>query len=307
MQTMPVETLDPNCRHAVAITRSMAVDYLRIDSICIVQRSKEWEEQSGEMGLIYANAKCVVSATASRNSNGGCYQRKDVFQEDCVLRKVNGCSLITQSPENSYPKLAQLFSDNVEHAPLTRRAWTFQERFLAGCVLHFCAGMILFECSMLMASQHHGTKEYTFKTDIRWDGTMHNVPEPIKKSSTDYKRLRKLKRGKKRITKPLSTWFTSRTTWRPVETEEHKVYRQKESARHHKILSMSQESAQLGMRGAFRFLTSFNGKQDTEQAEFHLRWYEMVEHYSVRGVSRIMKTRLSPLQGLPISFKRTHI
>ncbi|KAH7153940.1 heterokaryon incompatibility protein-domain-containing protein [Fusarium sp. MPI-SDFR-AT-0072] len=85
MKTIMIETLDPNFRDAVDRTYKMGIKYLWIDSLCIKQRTKEWEEESGDMGLDYARAKVLISATAPENSQGGCYKRRDLFPYDCIL------------------------------------------------------------------------------------------------------------------------------------------------------------------------------------------------------------------------------
>ncbi|KIM94483.1 hypothetical protein OIDMADRAFT_82724, partial [Oidiodendron maius Zn] len=74
-----LKSLTKTFQHAVQITRALKVRYLWIDSLCIVQDDDgEWESQSANMGLVYANAKCVISASASRDSNGGCFMPKDL-------------------------------------------------------------------------------------------------------------------------------------------------------------------------------------------------------------------------------------
>ncbi|KAH7153939.1 hypothetical protein DER46DRAFT_612197 [Fusarium sp. MPI-SDFR-AT-0072] len=49
--------------------------------------------------------------------------------------------------------------------------------------------------------------------------------------------------------------------------------------------SIRTNAARLSMRGAFSFLRSFSGHDMKEQAEFHLRWFEMVTSYSVRNLT----------------------
>ncbi|KAF5971787.1 tol [Fusarium coicis] len=87
-----------------------------------MQRTKEWEEESGDMGLVYAKAKVVISATASKNSEGGCYKRKDLFPYDCVLcLMMFECNTLTTSEchlEEEYPLNTQFSQYGTLNAPM---------------------------------------------------------------------------------------------------------------------------------------------------------------------------------------------
>jgi hypothetical protein len=124
MKILNVTVLPSNFQDAVSVTQRLGLRYLWIDSLCIVQdNDQEWEIESTNMGLIYANAKCVISATASTNSTGGCFRSRDLFRNDCVLRQNGTQQLVDRSQEQ--PNLLNLFKEKIEGAPLTRRGWTF--------------------------------------------------------------------------------------------------------------------------------------------------------------------------------------
>lgn len=133
----------------------------------------EWEQQSSDMGLVYANAKCVISGTASEDSTGGCFKPREFFRDDCTLLKHGPKQLIVVA-EHGMPNLAELFDEKVKCAPLTTRGWTFQERFLAKRVLHCSAGHFLFEYNDLMASEYEN-EPYVLRTNIRLDGKEHET------------------------------------------------------------------------------------------------------------------------------------
>jgi hypothetical protein len=67
-----------------------------------------------------------------------------------------------------------------------------------------------------------------------------------------------------------------------VREAERKWYHQADLEWERKISRMS---ARMGMRGAFEFLTRFTGTTDDGIIEFHNRWYEMVEKYSIRKLT----------------------
>ncbi|UPK96897.1 hypothetical protein LCI18_007832 [Fusarium solani-melongenae] len=276
LRTILIDRLDRNFREAVEITYNLGIDYLWIDSLCIMQCTEEWEQQSGDMGLVYARAKCVISATASKNSDGGCY-RTQLPPYDCVLCSGPGSSLVVRS-STKYADLPQVFNQVVERSCLTTRGWTFQERFLAKRVLHMCSGLILFECNTFTTSEWHGEADYPRNTVFRHDGidNVREVPPPgpephpkefISTTPVTEQRSNTPDGGvKKRYPNP-----------------DHMAWKERE--RLYLAASPSNNTARLSMRGAFSFLWSFKGQAIHEQAEFHLRWYEMVTHYSVRSLT----------------------
>lgn len=67
-----VRKLSPTLRDAIALTRYMRIPYLWIDSVCIIQDSKEdWEEESAKMGSYYGNA--LFTITAGRKKSKGLF------------------------------------------------------------------------------------------------------------------------------------------------------------------------------------------------------------------------------------------
>jgi hypothetical protein len=92
---LSLTTLPPNFQDAVSITHKLGMRYIWIDSICIVQDDeKEWELQSTYMGPIYANARCVISATASKDTEGGCYRPRDLYRSTLVLCEKGSTRLL---------------------------------------------------------------------------------------------------------------------------------------------------------------------------------------------------------------------
>jgi hypothetical protein len=118
--SIPVEDLAKNFQDAIRITFGLGLEYLWIDSICIIQRDRaDWEIESTKMGYVYANAICTISATASDNAHGGCFFPVERFQNDCVVG-IDSCSSLTVGhPSSEGGGTRQMFRDKVELAPLT--------------------------------------------------------------------------------------------------------------------------------------------------------------------------------------------
>jgi hypothetical protein len=59
-------------RDAIEIARFCEFEYIWINSLCIIQDSKEdWEIESAVMGQVYKNSFCNISASSAINSTKG--------------------------------------------------------------------------------------------------------------------------------------------------------------------------------------------------------------------------------------------
>ncbi|KAK4176541.1 heterokaryon incompatibility protein-domain-containing protein [Triangularia setosa] len=158
-------TLPLNFRHAIAITRQLEIPYLWIDSLCILQDSPaDWAAESPTMGQVFTHAYCVLAATASSDSTGGCFRHRSLswVEQNIMTSAKKRCYV------SNPPPLRALFYWRVEQSPLTNRAWAFQERLLARRVIHFCEDVVLFECNTLQASELH-------VNGVRYDSTPYMV------------------------------------------------------------------------------------------------------------------------------------
>ena len=132
--SVKVSDLPRNFQDAIDFSFRLGYSYVWIDSLCILQDSKrDWITESAKMGDIFMNAVCTISATASKDTHGGCYQERDSFlYTRSVLMASNRIELyIDPKPRERFLSLDQLFMEKVDSAPLSQRAWTFQERLLS--------------------------------------------------------------------------------------------------------------------------------------------------------------------------------
>ncbi len=137
---------------AVDFTRRLGIRYLWIDSLCIVQDSKEdWRRESSTMASVYENCIVCLAATVSSDHQGGLYfpipnpgvstkvldliEKGESF-EIYVRGALRHPNMTRQSPlvgfENGFP--------------LLQRAWVFQEMLLAPRIVHFWEHELYFQC-----------------------------------------------------------------------------------------------------------------------------------------------------------------
>lgn len=62
---------------AAEIARQLGLQYIWIDSLCIIQNSTEdWQRESSQMSNVYKYSYCNISATAAGDDTGGCFPSK---------------------------------------------------------------------------------------------------------------------------------------------------------------------------------------------------------------------------------------
>jgi hypothetical protein len=61
---------------AVQVTRELGIQYLWIDSLCIIQwNTEDWQHEAKRMEGVYASAYCTIAATSAVDLNAGFLKR----------------------------------------------------------------------------------------------------------------------------------------------------------------------------------------------------------------------------------------
>jgi hypothetical protein len=124
---------------AVRVTRELGIEYLWIDSLCIIQWNPEdWKREAGRMEDVFASAYCTLAATSAVDSKAGFLARNTsneyVRVQDATGNEVCVCTHMDD------------FENDVEEAELNNRAWVMQERVLAKRTIHFSDNQTYWEC-----------------------------------------------------------------------------------------------------------------------------------------------------------------
>jgi hypothetical protein len=140
----PISQLPLTFRDAIFVARRFSIQYLWIDSICIVQDSAEdWEQEAGMMRDVYANSALSISAIASINPDSGLFRSREArdIQPGILKGRYDGLA------DQNYYILERNYRDRqLTDTQLNRRGWVLQERLLAPRVLHFTQKQIFWEC-----------------------------------------------------------------------------------------------------------------------------------------------------------------
>ena len=126
-------------KDAILVTRELGIEYLWIDSLCIIQWNVEdWKREAGRMEDVFASAYCTIAATSAADSTVGFLARNTSTEyarvQDAAGNQVYICTHMDD------------FEKDVEEAELNKRAWVMQERVLAKRTIHFSANQTYWEC-----------------------------------------------------------------------------------------------------------------------------------------------------------------
>ncbi|KAI9924872.1 hypothetical protein ASPWEDRAFT_172166 [Aspergillus wentii DTO 134E9] len=125
---------------AIHITRRLGVQYIWIDTLCIVQDDiKDWQIEAGRMVNVYQDAFLVIGASNSSSDDHGflgCRRSRDSI-------RLADLDLQLLPPDGERWTSG---GDPVSHEPLQSRAWCLQERYLARRMLLYGADQLFWEC-----------------------------------------------------------------------------------------------------------------------------------------------------------------
>jgi hypothetical protein len=143
-------TLPRTFQDAIILARSLRIQYLWIDSLCILQGdTQDWEKESLQMASIYRNARLVISAASAPNCNAGLFVRRSPQAKYRVHESKSLISTIYLRPTLLHGDFSrsEKSASPVTQNPLFTRAWAFQERLFARRAIHFCSGELVWECN----------------------------------------------------------------------------------------------------------------------------------------------------------------
>lgn len=162
MQGIVLSKMPKSFRDAVIVTRRIGIQYLWIDSLCILQDSTtDWEDESAKMGEVYKNSVLTISASSATNSHVGfLIARNPLEQLICDLQHL--------APEGGNAERMQV----VWPAPVNGdnhinvRGWTLQELILSPRILHYTILRDRINGQMIWQCQTHTESENASKTSI---------------------------------------------------------------------------------------------------------------------------------------------
>jgi len=147
-------------REAIDMTRNLSIEYIWVDSLCIIQDDEsDWRRESKNMGQIFRNALCTIAATSATHCEEGLYLERQVDDENPTTPFTSGNFVrvpciswngrfndvfIGTIPGSDSKNLD--FDHEINQSRWNRRGWVVQERILSRRIIHFAKNQLYWEC-----------------------------------------------------------------------------------------------------------------------------------------------------------------
>ncbi|KAI9649471.1 hypothetical protein NHQ30_002047 [Ciborinia camelliae] len=139
---IPLAILPQTLHDAIMWTRKLGVRYIWIDSMCIIQDSKEdWQREAARMATIYGSAIMTLVA-ASSSVYGGMTDRRSPLRNSAAglyLQDGSSTSPVYLLP-NGQPRTSPL------PPPTDSRGWCYQEDSLSSRLVKVTQKSVLWQC-----------------------------------------------------------------------------------------------------------------------------------------------------------------
>ncbi|CVL09042.1 uncharacterized protein FPRN_14576 [Fusarium proliferatum] len=136
-------------QQAIWIVRMLRIEYIWIDSLCIIQDSQsDWELESLQMCDYYENSFLTISTATSPNSTIPFLGPRDTRWWPAKPNLTNG-----SSSEDVYAQ--RITSEQEEEGMLFTRAWTWQEAAMSSRTIYFTPSELIWECSEHVVPQRY--------------------------------------------------------------------------------------------------------------------------------------------------------
>lgn len=192
LQRIPWASIPKTFQDAITVTRSMGLDYVWIDSLCIVQDDhQEWLKESKRMGSIYEQAEITIAASHTP----GCWEGflfprcppppsveiPNFFSQgarDAEACDVSGIQVFAtirrETAANTFP----------EFGALNSRAWATQEWLLSRRIVFFTKGALIWSCKAI-TQRETGERCYSVSRNTRWKNVVEQYSDRQLTFATD--------------------------------------------------------------------------------------------------------------------------
>ncbi|KAI0407416.1 heterokaryon incompatibility protein-domain-containing protein [Xylaria palmicola] len=155
--------LPRNFLEASHVCARLGIQYLWIDSLCIIQNSvDDWKEQALLMHLVYSHALITIVATSAKSCHDGFLERDIELTSTAMIAYSLPVEGERSASDGGYMIIYDY--DNpldiwrmhaINGSKWNTRAWTMQERSLSTRMVHFCQNKIFFECRGCLQSEEN--------------------------------------------------------------------------------------------------------------------------------------------------------
>ncbi|KAI2463517.1 HET-domain-containing protein [Annulohypoxylon bovei var. microspora] len=158
---IPLAEFPKTFREAIEVARGLGIQYIWIDSICIIQDDEQdWEAEAGRMSSVYSNAFATIFADRATHSDDGLFQNEkdrktprsvrvlEYKDEDSgATTRVLVQTQINTNKANFATEVRELFCQaDQTRSQLAGRGWILQEECLSQRRIHFTETELKWKC-----------------------------------------------------------------------------------------------------------------------------------------------------------------
>ncbi|KAK2044256.1 HET-domain-containing protein [Colletotrichum somersetense] len=133
------DRLPKTFRDAITVTRGLGIEYIWIDTLCIIQDdANDWEKESSKMETVFSAAYCTLSAASAASSLQGFLSPRP--PRTCVRLRMEDSQDLYVCPH------IDDFHRDVELAEINTRGWVLQERALSRRSIYYSKTQAYWEC-----------------------------------------------------------------------------------------------------------------------------------------------------------------
>jgi hypothetical protein len=161
--------LPQTIRDAVEVTRSLGLDYLWVDALCIIQDDPEdCASEIAKMSSVYRGSTITISAASAKDCTEGFLQDRDLVRVYSSLFKLPYCHDHVDNVARGSILLSEHPIYDTHQELIDERAWTMQEHFLPLRLIRFGSKQTTWKCPILYVnidgggSPHQRTRTLTF-------------------------------------------------------------------------------------------------------------------------------------------------
>ncbi|KAH6721524.1 heterokaryon incompatibility protein-domain-containing protein [Leptodontidium sp. MPI-SDFR-AT-0119] len=184
-RALPYDDLPKTYRDAITLARSLEINYLWIDALCIVQDDNaEWQQEASRMQDIYAGSDLTIAATDAPDGSTGCFPPRTV--ELLLDGTSNTVVFATKDSNSNQERIVQFHVGDsrqvASHSILNTRGWTLQEMVLSHRILHCMRSSLFWQCKT------HFKTETGLTFDYSTPAMRHNLFSALDPTSKDMHR-----------------------------------------------------------------------------------------------------------------------
>ena len=146
--------LSKTVHDAVRITRGLNLNYLWVDTLCIIQDDEhDWKSESSKMDLIYRQAHITIAASGAKDGRDGCFFSRKPLPGSVTVP-------VTYPPGKEVAQIhfkmhTGSVAAGLAESPLNKRGWCLQESILSRRIIHFGKDRVLWQCHESFAAEDY--------------------------------------------------------------------------------------------------------------------------------------------------------